>query len=161
MKPRKMKTKRSRPNPVSDLRGLFRRRVREVEAAVGFRLPLTADTGPYHYFNSPRGFGVTFTYEKGDRCHVRLADKLSNEPIDRQDGIIRHELGHVVDQVTNPASLDKWAKERGVILPPRSQGEIRADAIALAIWRESLLYDEDTVQSTRNGSLIRPRHLGW
>ena len=139
------------------------RRQKDVEAALGFPLSLTWDIGPYKHFTTPRGFGVTFTGHSNPRwgrCHIRLSEKLLRARPDRQDGIIQHELGHVVDLICAPAKLDRWSRGRGVQLPPQEQGEIRADAIALAIWGKPLRYDKDTVQSTTRGVWPRPAHLG-
>ena len=135
----------------------------DVEDAVGFALPLTWDVGPYQHFASKRGFGVTF-FTLGNHgepvCHIRLSKKLLSADTSRQEGIIRHELGHVVDMVTEPNDLDSWAASQGVKLPPPKHAELRADAIAEAVWGEPLRYDRDTVQSTCCGVDKRPSHLG-
>lgn len=135
----------------------------EAEAALGIPLSVTWDVGPYSHFRTKRGFGVTFYQHKNPNwgaCHVRLSKKLLPGPQDRQDGIIQHELGHVIDLLTPPASLDRWAAQRGVRLPPQKHGEIRADSIAHAVWGKPLRYDKDTVQSTCCGVYPRPAHLG-
>lgn len=138
-------------------------RQRQAEAALGSRLSLTWDIGPYKHFKTPRGFGVTFhshSNPKWGDCHIRLSAKLFHAPEDRQDGIIQHELGHVIDLSFPAAVLDRWALGRGVRLPPPEHGEIRADSIAHAVWQKPLLYDKDTVQSTKQGTWPRPAHLG-
>ena len=135
----------------------------QAEQALGVRLPLTWDVGEYPHFRTPRGFGVTFHSHRNPNwgtCHIRLSEKLVSSPQHRQDGIIQHELGHVIDLTIPPRTLDRWAGSRGVSLPSQQHGEIRADAIAHAVWRKPLLYDKDTVQSTRHGSWPRPQHLG-
>jgi len=139
------------------------KRQKQAELSLGRDLDLTWDIGPYEHFNTPRGFGVTFTKHSNPKwgvCHIRLAKKLLLACEDRQDGIIQHELGHVIDLTCHPASLDRWAKSRGVTLPPQKHGEIRADAIAHAVFGAPLRYDEDTVQNTRFGVTPRPLHLG-
>ena len=103
---------------------------------------------------------MTFQPASGGPCHVRLAAKLADSNKCRQDGIIRHELGHVVDLSFPGDVLDRWAASRGVKLPPKSQGEIRADAIAQAIWLQTLRYDDATVQNVCEGVQKRPVHLG-
>jgi hypothetical protein len=138
-------------------------RQREAEQAIGRPLSLTWDIGPYEHFNTARGFGVTFHQHhnpKWGACHIRLSKKLLLAPQTRQDGIIRHELGHVIDLLCTPGALDSWAAARGVRLPPQKQGELRADSIAEAVWGEPLRYDKDTVQSTCCGVYPRPAHLG-
>ena len=139
------------------------RRQREAEAALGRKLSLTWDIGPYEHFNTPRGFGVTFTKHSNPKWgvfHIRLAQKLVTSPQHRQDGIIQHELGHVIDLTIPHRQLDRWAARRGVSLPAQAHGEIRADAIAQSVWGKPLLYDRDTVQSTKRGTWPRPKHLG-
>jgi hypothetical protein len=74
------------------------------------------------------------------------------------DGIVRHELGHVVDLCFPEAAVDQWAERHGVQLPKTD--ERRADAIAELLWKEPIRYDKDLVQSTREGVTPRPRHLG-
>lgn len=142
---------------------LANRRQREAEHALGMPLSLSWDIGPYDHFKSKRGFGVTFYSHRNPQwgeCHIRLSEKLLRAPQTRQDGIIRHELGHVIDLQTTPHMLDAWAASRGVKLPPQAHGELRADAIAEAVWGEPLKYDRDTVQSTCCGVDHRPAHLG-
>lgn len=118
---------------------------------------LTWDIGEYAHFKTKRGFGVTFQ-EDDYTCHLRFAAKLLKAPEHRQDGIIRHELGHVFDILVPPAGLDAWAAGRGIFLPKTQ--ERRADAIARAIWLTPIRYDKDEVQSTSTGTYPRPEHLG-
>lgn len=158
---------RARKNPSSQdaaLWNLCQQRQEDVERAIGSRLSLTWDIGPYAHFNTPRGFGVTFHSHSnpnwGD-CHIRLSKKLLTAPASRQDGIIRHELGHVVDLSFGRGSVDRWAARRGVKLPSPQQGELRADVIAHAVWGKPLLYDADTVQNTVVGVPVRPAYLGY
>ncbi|MAH47891.1 hypothetical protein CMI37_18865 [Candidatus Pacearchaeota archaeon] len=67
----------------------------------------------------------------------------------------------MVDLLHNPKWLDNWAMRRGVALPRQELGELRADAIAHAVWGMPLHYDKDTVQSTCCGTAFRPSHLGY
>lgn len=143
-----------------ELRDLVERRIRDVNETFGVNLPVTWEIGDWPHFHTPRGFGVTLQSGQGKPCVVRLSKKLLSEPDHRKDGIVRHELGHVVDILSNHTALDQWAARRGVRLPPKAQGEIRADAIAHAIWGTRLKYDKDTVQSTEVGIAGRPPHLG-
>lgn len=136
---------------------------RWVEAQARAQVPpgaveLTWDLGDYEHFHKPRGFAVTFNWGE-PHCHLRMSPKILSAPVDRVDGIIRHELGHVLD-LTRPAEgLDRWARSRGVKLPHTP--ERRADAIAEAVWRSPIYYDEDLlVQSTTRGIAPRPAHLG-
>ena len=118
---------------------------------------LTWDIGEYPHFKTKRGHGVTFLDGPG-RCHVRFAEKLMTSPQHRQDGIIRHELGHVFDMLIPRQGLDAWAAGKGVFLAKTQ--ERRADDIAKALWGTALRYDADLVQSTKNGVRPRPEHLG-
>lgn len=117
---------------------------------------LTWDIGDYPHFHSERGYGVTFIHPGW--CHMRYAEKILHAPRHRADGIVRHELGHVVDALIPQDQLDAWAKQRGVTLPRTP--EMRADAIAQCIWGEPIRYDKDLVQSTSQGRYPRPKHLG-
>ena len=139
---------------------LLDRRWGETQAALGLpprAVTLTWDIGPYPHFKSKRGHGVTF-HRGGPSCHLRFAKKLLTSPTHRADGLIRHELGHVVDFVCDKDRLNEWAVTKGIRLPPTA--ERRADAIALAIWGEPVRYDKDLVQSSTTGVHPRPRHLG-
>lgn len=157
---------------ITPLGSLCTQRIEEAQHTLNVRFPLTWDIcskdgqtpgvcsgATYDHFNKPRGFGVTFQQSDG-RLHIRLAPKLEQSPEHRQDGIIRHELGHVIDLHIPERLLNPWCARRGVTLPPKSQGEIRADAIAHAVWGTPLKYDADTVQSTKIGIAKRPPHLG-
>ena len=142
------------------LQELTDRRIQDVNKAFGVVLPVTWEVGDWPHFHTARGFGVTLQEAHGQPCVIRLSAKLLLSPDHRKDGIVRHELGHVIDILSNTRELDAWALKRGVRLPPKQQGEIRADAIAHAVWGTPLRYDADTVQSTRSGTVGRPAHLG-
>ena len=90
--------------------------------------------------------------------HMRFARKTLDAARHRQDGLIRHELGHVVDYLVPKKRLDAWAKARGFCLA--STDERRADDIARAVWGIPLRYDADDVQSVSKGVTRRPTHLG-
>jgi hypothetical protein len=120
---------------------------------------LTWDLGHYEHFSKPRGYAVTFNWGK-PHCHLRMAHKILKAPEHRVDGIIRHEIGHVLDLTRPAAKLNRWAIGRRVRLPGPVGGERRADAIAEAVWRSPIRYDDDLVQSTTHGVAPRPAHLG-
>ena len=140
---------------------LVARRWEETADSVGFdpaKVDLVWGVGDgYPHFKTPRGFGVTF-WDGTPPCRLLFASKLVDAPLHRQDGIIRHELGHVVDMVFGKQRIDRWAKAKGVKLADTD--ERRADDIALAIWSEPIRYDSDLVQSTRYGEYPRPKFLG-
>ena len=151
---------RRNPQPFTEL---VNRRLGETEQALGGQLPVGWDIGPYEHFLTKRGFGVTFLHRGNDGpvAHMRFAEKLLQAPQHRQDGIIRHEIGHVVDHVVPTRTLNRWARGRNTLLPPARLAEIRADAIAEAIWQSPILYDRSLVQSTTRGAYPRPKKLGW
>lgn len=120
-------------------------------------IKITWDLGPYPHFNSDRGYAVAMAKNNGI-YHIRFAPKTLKCQVHRADGLIRHEIGHIIDFLIPAPNLDVWASVHGVRLPDTA--ERRADAIALAIWGEPIRYDEDTVQSTRVGVSPRPEHLG-
>lgn len=139
---------------------LLSRRWMEACEAAGFNadvIHITWDIGPYDHFKKKRGYAVAVSNGDGT-YHLRFAEKILRAPIHRADGLIRHEIGHIVDFLAKPKQLDRWAQSRGYRLP--STPERRADAIAECIWLEPILYDHDTVQSTRVGQAPRPEHLG-
>lgn len=140
---------------------LLRRRWAETQAALHPLMvgaSLSFEVGDYPHFHTSRGHAVTFGSEGCLHCTIRVAEKLIKAPKHRFDGVLRHELGHVVDIVVPASKLDAWAASRGRVL---STGiERRADDIAELIWGEKLRYDSDLVQSTKHGVYPRPVHLG-
>jgi hypothetical protein len=115
-------------------------------------------TPDYEHFHTKRGYGVTFFDGDERACHMAYAPKILVADYERADGVVRHEIGHVIDLCIPRDALDNWAASQGVHLPRTS--ERRADAIAEALWGEPLRYDHDLVQTTGNGEYPRPRHLG-
>lgn len=111
----------------------------------------------YPHFRKARGFAVCF-FDGHAACHMQFSPKILRSPVHRADAIVRHEMGHAVDFLIEPSALDEWAMRQGVVLPQTP--ERRADAIALAVWGRPIRYDRDLVQSTVNGSTVRPEHLG-
>jgi hypothetical protein len=146
---------------VETFQRLFRRRWQDVCDAFGIdaaRVPLYVDFGPYPHFKKKRGYAVAISNGDGT-YHIRFAPKTLQAPEHRADGLMRHELGHLVDYLVPKDDLNRICAEYyGVQLPKTA--ERRADTIALAVWGEPLRYDADLVQSTRHGVTPRPRHLG-
>jgi hypothetical protein len=92
---------------------------------------------------------------------LQFAPKIESACPERADGVVRHEIGHVLDFLYEAPRLDAWAAARGVQLPRTP--ERRADKIAEAVWREPICYDKSIyVQTTQqHGTLkARPKHLG-
>jgi hypothetical protein len=143
-----------------DFQHLLTLRWSEACRAVGLdpqSIRITWDVGDYPHFQQPRGYAVAMN-NGNDTYHLLFAEKILRAPNHRADGLVRHEIGHILDFLFEPRELDRWAVERGVKLP--STPERRADSIAEAVWGQKLKYDADTVQSTRYGSSPRPTHLG-
>jgi hypothetical protein len=143
---------------VHPLGQLLQQRHAEAEQATRAVLPLEVVFAPAEHFCSPRGYAMVWPPKQGRCCVLQLSKKTLRVPVHRADGLVRHELGHVVDIYLNPRQLDRWARSRGVELPKTP--ERRADAIALAVWGQPIRYDEDLVQSTLHGQVVRPAHLG-
>lgn len=79
---------------------------------------------------------------------IGIAPRLADQPTHRIDGVLRHEIGHAVDTLyQRPESR----LARNLHLPGHDTPELRADAIASAIWRSPIGYDEDHVQTTDPG----------
>jgi hypothetical protein len=140
------------------------RRWAEARAVLGCQpnaVTLTWDFGDYPHFETPRGFGVTF-HHGGPVCHLRFARKLLKQEPARIDGVLRHEIGHVIDLVFDANEVTGWANNLGVRLAPPNQAERRADDIAQVVWGAPILYDTALwVQNTQHGVAPRPKHLGW
>jgi len=133
------------------------------DACRAVRLPreefLTWDIGDYPHFHSARGYAVMIPLPGNRKCHLRFAAKILQASVPRQDGLIRHELGHVLDTLIPGEALDHWAAGHAKIFLPKTP-ERRADSIAEAVWGTKLGYDQDTVQTTGRGTSPRPAHLG-
>lgn len=110
----------------------------------------------YPHFKKKRGFAVCL-YHKDGTIELLFAPKTRLQPVHRQEGLIRHELGHALDFLYG-AALDPWAKSLGYKLPRTP--ERRADKIAEVVWGEPIRYDRDLVQSVLEGKTPRPWHLG-
>jgi len=111
----------------------------------------------YDHFKKKRGFAVCFMHD-GGRIRLLFSTKIFDAPRHRQDALVRHEIAHAIDFLTEEDWLDEWAACRLINLP--STPERRADALAEAIWREPIKYDKDLVQSTMFGTFPRPEKLG-
>lgn len=114
---------------------------------------VTLELGGSDHFNTARGFATTLVLGD-DRFHVRIAPKLMQADLDRQDAIIRHEIGHIIDFAVPPDVLFGW-------LPSITETpERRADDLASWLWGDRIFYDNDDVQTLRPGISPRPERLG-
>lgn len=116
--------------------------------------------GKHPHFEKARGYAVVYEYPD-DWCRIVFSRKMIGCPWERAVGVIRHEIGHAVSYIIDTKDLNKWAWARGHSLPPENLAELRADALAEAIWNEPIHYDELLVQTTGRGIRHRPFVLGW
>jgi hypothetical protein len=144
---------------VEELHRLIVRRWGEARAAVGIpdEVDMVWEIGPYPHFRTSRGYAVAIS-NGDDTYRLRLARKILDAPRHRVEGLLRHELGHMVDYVVPRKHLDAWGRSHSV--PLAATDERRADDIARAVWGEPIRYDDDLVQSIRHGVSPRPEHLG-
>lgn len=107
----------------------------------------TFEFGESNHFLAPRGFAA-LVYD-GSRFHLKLSTKLVGQDQHRVDAILRHEIGHIIDfaQIELPPGLP-------------TTPERRADAIAEFIWKDTIFYDDEMVQSLSFGIFPRPEALG-
>lgn len=94
----------------------------------------------------------------GKQITIFVAPKFLTASTDRQDALIRHELGHACIFVKGKKWLKRKCSAMNVNLPMTE--ERCADMIAMVIWGNSILYDRDLVQSLKCGISPRPAFLG-
>ena len=86
---------------------------------------------------------------------IYVSRRLEQEPIERIEGVLRHEIGHAVDFLYPGEMLD----EDMLDLPQTP--ERRADELAFRIWGDVIAYDvDDLVQTIGSGLCPRPAELG-
>jgi hypothetical protein len=133
----------------------------DVQREIGPLLPpdlvLSLEIGDSEHFRTPRGYATTTVLCPG-RYHITFSEKALWCSEDRLDAIIRHELGHVLDFSVPLEGVNRWSQSRGATLP--ATAERRADALALAVWRQFIRYDAEDVQSLSTGTFLRPERLG-
>lgn len=149
------------PRSPEAVQQLLSQRWLDVQRESGGLLPpdvlLSLEIGDSEHFRAARGYATTTVLCSG-RYHIKFSEKVLRCSEDRLDAIIRHELGHVLDFSVPLGGLDRWAQARGVTLP--TTPERRADALALAVWRQFIRYDAEEVQSLSSGTFLRPERLG-
>ena len=101
-----------------------------------------------------RGGARQFAYFDYQDYVLGVAPKLNKQSDDRIRALIRHELGHGVEALYAYSTVERRI---GVpILTP----ERYADAVAEAIWGDTIWYDSDDIQTLERGVSPRPRRLG-
>jgi len=101
---------------------------------------------------SERQFGYC---KDGDPIVIAFAAKIEKLPVENIRGLMAHEFGHALDYRYG----NKLGSMLGVRLPDGV--ERRADAIAKAVFGETIKYDERLIQCVDcKGTSPRPRRLG-
>ena len=139
----------------ADLQRMFSYRLWQAcQRCVPFLNPqMSMEMGGSDHFNAPRGYATTLVMG-GDRFHLRVAEKFLSADLARQDAILRHEIGHIVDFSVPSATLLEWCP--GISTTP----ERRADEIAAWLWGNRINYDAEDIQTLRDGVHPRPERLG-
>ena len=89
---------------------------------------------------------------KGRQIDIFVAPKVLRMNTGRQEGLLRHELGHAIEFYLE-GDLPHFMPG----LPPGV--ERRADAIAERMYGSPIYYDRDLIQTTSGGTRPRPTHL--
>ena len=90
----------------------------------------------------------------GRKIDILVAPKVLKMDRGRQEGLLRHELGHAVEFHLGVDRLHQWMPN----LP--AGGERRADAVAERLYGGHIFYDHDLIQTINGGTRPRPVHLG-
>jgi len=104
------------------------------------------EIGDSPHFRQARGFATTKT--DGTTFWLTFRDTFMCQPSARQDAILRHEIGHIVDFSGVHPREAAWGPEGW------------ADEIAARIWQMPIRYDVDDVQTLLAGTSPRPERLG-
>lgn len=103
---------------------------------------ITLNVGPPENFPEERSFA--YTVRKGPkRYDIFVARDIGQYPIEREEGVLAHEFGHVYLWETDSAD----------------HSERDADTAAEAIFKLKISYDGNDVQTTGRGVRPRPAHL--
>jgi hypothetical protein len=136
---------------------LCRTRIAEAGDRFKITLPVKFRLGDAREFPLPRN--MAYCADQKDHKLIVLAPRLVFEPVPtRLDAVLRHELGHAIEQTLGEEFLTRDAQAKGIFLP--SGAERRADALAYFVWGKPIRYDADTVQSLCSGIYPRPVILG-
>jgi len=91
---------------------------------------------------------------QGRQIDIFVAPKVLKMDRGRQEGLLRHELGHAVEFHLGTDRLHQW-------MPNLPAGvERRADAVAERLYGRPIYYDHDLIQTINRGVRPRPVHLG-
>lgn len=120
-----------------EIRTLFSQMCDFIRQEHGIDLPVSLVIDYNGSYPKPRDFAKT-----NSQC-IFLSPKILKAPRHRVEGLLRHELGHVL--LMRQGDYD--------------HSEQTADDIAELCFGEKILYDQDGVQSTKVGVYPRPLHL--
>jgi len=89
--------------------------------------------------NFPKARDFAYT----DGAYIYFSPKILSAPTHRVDGLLRHELAHVI------------LMQKGLF----SHSERDADRVAAWAFGTPILYDSEDIQSTLEGRPVRPSYL--
>lgn len=118
-----------------------------------FNPSVSLEMGGSSHFDKERGYATTLVMG-GDRFHLRFAERFLSASLERQEGVVRHEVGHIID-----FSVPPWWLEQTIPHLPTTP-ERRADRIAAWVWGGVIGYDTEDVQTILGGTAPRPERLG-
>ena len=145
--------KSMKPNPSTSIDEVFDEAFDRIEDTF-------PDMGTVEFWEDPaagadNGAGADrqFAYCKdGNPIAIAFARKATTLGREQLVGLMRHEFGHALEYRYGVAELER---RLGVRLPDKV--ERRADAIAEAVWREPVVYDERFIQCVGKNPGVRPR----
>ena len=146
------------PNLSVPVPSLVEKRLKEAENFIGYRFNFQFLVGRSELFPNKRDYAFCHYDPHTKMISIVVSPKFLTASFGRQDGVLRHELGHAIDFTMPAEQLEKLAKKHKIVLS--SSQERKADDIAKMVWGSPLLYDQDLVQHTTIGVQPRPRHLG-
>ena len=139
---------------------LVQQRVEDLYNAFGIEFPFYFKVVDARYFPSNRDYAFCHYNEATGTITLGVAPKFFHASMDRQDALLRHELGHAIDFIIPSRQLDKIARQFNRVLS--STPERRADDIAEMVWGSNICYDHELVQTLNcTGNIkLRPSKLG-
>lgn len=140
----------------ASLRKLLKARIEAAQEFCEERFPVVVLLDSAENYPNDRDYAMC-GYD-GKEITIFVAPRFMKASKDRQDALIRHELGHACTFVKGKRWVNKKCSAMNIDLPVTE--ERRADMIAKVIWDDSILYDQEFVQSLKRGITPRPAFLG-
>jgi hypothetical protein len=139
------------------LEDLVEQRVAEAQYLTGdFPFTLTIVDGKL--FPALRDYAFCHYDRHTNEITIGVAPKFLRAHPTTQDALLRHELGHAIDFIIPPRTLNKYARSQGRVLS--STPERRADDIAYLVWGDKIRYDHNLIQTLNTGIYPRPPEIG-